>query len=329
MSDRGFFITLQAIRRQLAAMPNNLYFIRLIDQSTRRVCPGERLWDVGQLLCGSAVRFLRACNCQGYDVYLLPYADDCNPGYILLDLDRAPTGILGVMRANGHEPCVMLRTSPGHLQAWIRVSTTPLEPTVATAVGKQLARTYGGDMASTDWRHLGRLAGFTNQKLERRVRGYAPWVKIVEAQAVLASAAQDLLYSATQGMTQETTAAVQDITHHHPTITAQGAVSIYQRWMKRWHIREHFSPPDWSIVDCWLARKLLAIHIPAAQVETILRLGSPHFPRHHGDPEDYLRRTLARAALAAPRTVCSTHAAAPCLPEDETDGDCSNSKGER
>jgi len=81
--------------------------------------------------------------------------------------------------------------------------------------------------------------------------------------------------------------------------------------MERWHIRERFSQPDWSIVDLWLARKLLAIHISTAQVETILRLGSPHFPRHHGDPEDYLRRTLARAALPAPRPVCSTHAPAP------------------
>ena len=94
MFDRGFFLTLQAIRRQLAAMPNNLYFIRLIHHSTRSVCPGERLWAAGQLVRGSTVRFLRACNCLGYDVYLLPYAEDCNPGYILLDLDRASSGIL-------------------------------------------------------------------------------------------------------------------------------------------------------------------------------------------------------------------------------------------
>jgi len=328
--DRGFFLTLQAVRRQLAATPNSLYFIRLIHSATRRVCPGERLWDAGQLMRGSAIRFLRACNCQGYDVYLLPYAELGNAGYVLLDLDRAPTGILELMRVNGHEPCVVLRTSPGHFQAWIRVSTITLEPVMATAVSKQLARTYGGDMASTDWRHLGRLAGFTNQKPERRVRGYAPWVKIVQARAVLASSAQDLLRSATQWLNQETAVTAQNampsVGKHWPTITPQGAVSIYQCWMERWHIWERFSQPDWSIVDGWLARKLLAIHIPAAQVETILRLGSPHFPRHHGDPEDYLRRTLARAVLAAPRTVCPTHAT-PRLPEQETD--CSNSNGGR
>jgi hypothetical protein len=74
---------------------------------------------------------------RGYDVYLLPYAEDCNAGYILLDLDHAPPRILELMQANGHEPCVMLRTSPGHLQAWIRVSTTPLEPALATGVVSQ------------------------------------------------------------------------------------------------------------------------------------------------------------------------------------------------
>jgi DNA primase RepB-like protein len=335
--DRGFFLTWHAVRRQLAAMPNAFYFIRLIHGATRKPCPGERLWDAGQLVRGSVVRFLRARNHQGYDVYLLPYAEQCNAGYILVDLDHATPDALQLMRANGHEPCVVLQSSPGHLQAWIRVSPTPLEPAVATAISKQLAHTYGGDLASTDWCHLGRLAGFTNQKLQRRAAtGYAPWVKIVEAHAVFANAAQELLHSASQVIAQQSTAAMRDTTYrlsrvHKQSnpITAQAAACIYQHWTERWHIRERFPQPDWSIVDLWLARKLLAMHVSATQVEAILRLGSPNFPRHHGDGEGYLRRTLARAALPAPRTVCSNHAAAPLLPRDETDSDCSNSSGER
>src|SRR5438552_6261504 len=43
------------------------------------------------------------------------------------------------MRAKGHDPSVVLQTSPGHLQAWMHLSTSPLEPTVATAAGQQLA----------------------------------------------------------------------------------------------------------------------------------------------------------------------------------------------
>jgi RepB DNA-primase from phage plasmid len=333
--DRGFFLTWHAVRRQLAAMPNAFYFIRLIHGSTRKPCPGERLWDAGQLGRGSVVRFLRARNQQGYDIYLLPYAEQCNAGYILIDLDHTTPDVLQLMRANGHEPCVVLQSSPGHIQAWIRVSTTPLEPAVATAISKQLAHTYGGDLASTDWCHLGRLAGFTNQKLQRRTAsGYAPWVKIVEAHVVLASAAQELLHSATQVIAHKWTAAMPDTTYpvsrvsiQSTTMTAQGAARIYQRWTERWHIRERFPQPDWSIIDLWLARKLLAMHVSATQVEAILRLGSPNFPRHHGDPEDYLRRTLARAALPPPRPVCSTHATASLLPRDATHSDGPNPRG--
>lgn len=331
--DREFFLTLHAVRRQLAAMPNELYVIRLIHGRTRRPCPGERVWDVGLLLRGSVLRFLRARNLQGFDVYLLPFAEYRNAGYILLDLDHSMADVLPRMRANGHEPCVLLRTSPGHLQAWIRVSTTPLESAVAIAIAKHLAHTYGGDLASTGCCHLGRLAGFTNQKSQRRmITGQAPWVRIVAARAVLASAAQDLLRCATQVVAQlptDTSNRLSTVSHPLSAITVQGATRIYQRWMQRWHIRERFAQPDWSIVDLWLARKLLAMHISPTQVESILRLASPHFPRQHGDPENYLRRTLARAALPSPRTVCSSHATAPVPPDEETDKDFSNSRGGR
>jgi hypothetical protein len=311
VSNHGFFLTLHAVRRQLAAMPNDFYFVRLIHGSTRKVCPGERVWDMGHLTRASVLRFLRSRNLQGFAIYVLPYAEYRNGGYILLDLDHPTSDVLPRMRAHGHEPCVVLQTSPRHFQAWIRVSTTPLEPVIATLISRQLAHTYGGDWASTDWHHLGRLAGFTNQKPQRRAAsGSAPWVKILQARPILASTAQDLLRSAAQAVAQHPTSVrpmIQTPLHGSPesSMTAQGAVRIYQSWLQPWHIQQRFAQVDWSIVDLWLARKLLAIGISSAQVEAIIRLGSPDFPRQHGNPQDYLRRTLARAALPAPRTVCS------------------------
>jgi len=334
--DRGFFLTLQAIRRQLAAMPHDLFLIRLIHYATQKPCPGERLWTTSQLMHGSVVRFLRQRNRQGYDVYIVPYAEKNNSGYILLDLDRAPAQVLARMRANGHEPCLVIQTSAGHLQVWIHLSTTPLPPALATTIAKQLAHTYQADLACTDWRHLGRLAGFTNQKLARRTAaGYAPWVKVLQARAILASSAHDLLQVVSQPLPPISSSAATVPANHashtapSPAITTQGAVSIYQHWLQRWHIRERFPQPDWSIVDLWLARQLLAQHTPPAQIKAILRLGSPHFPRQHYDPEDYLCRTLARAALPAARPVSPTHAAAPALPTRARNSDCSNSTGGR
>ena len=315
MDNRGFFLTWQAIRTQLAAMPNERYLIRLIHHQTRRPFPGQRLWTAAQLVSAATIRFLRVRNCQGYDVYIQPYAGNQNAGYILVDLDHADPIIVDIMRANGHDPCVVLQTSPGHLQTWIRFSPSPLEPAVATAAGRLLAHSYGGDLASTDWRHLGRLAGFTNQKPARRTPDhYAPWVKLVHARVGLAPHAEALLQSARQWVQPppphppfriNSTA-----TQPSPTSTEEAA-TIYQSCVHRWRIVERFPQPDWSIVDLWVARQLLGQGTPAVQVQAILRLASPHFPRRHGNPGDYLRRTVARAAFPAPvRAVCPAHARA-------------------
>jgi hypothetical protein len=333
VDNRGFFLTWQAIRSQLAAMPNELYLVRLIHHRTGRPFPGERLWTAAQLVHATTIRFLRVRNCEGCDVYIQPYAGSQNAGYILVDLDRAEPTVVDDMRANGHDPCVVLQTSPGRLQAWVCLSISPLEPPLATAAGKHLARLYGGDLASTDWRHLGRLAGFTNQKPARRTPDrYAPWVKLLHARVSLAPRAEALLQSLRQSAPPpchppshlDTNSPA---TEPGPT-SAEQAASIYRSCLQRWHILERFPQPDWSIVDLWVARYLLSQGKPAPQVHTILRLASPHFPRRHGDPDDYLRRTVARAAFPSPgRAVCHNHdpASAPLEPSKA----CSNSTGGR
>lgn len=329
VDDRGFFITLQAIRRQLAAMPNELYLIRLIHHHTRRAMPGERLWTARQLGNPAIVRFLRARNREGGEVYLHPYAGDRNAGYILVDLDQATPAVVETMRAHGHDPCVVVQTSPGHLQAWVHLSTCPLQPALATAAGRQLARAYGGDPASTDWRHLGRLAGFTNQKPTRRTRrSDAPWVKLVHAAAGLAPQAEALLQSARQWASSLDAGPASSVPDAAADTTAAAAIEIYQACLERWRVRERFPQPDWSIVDLWVARHLLSRSTPPARVQEILRLASPHFPRRHGNPADYLRRTLARAGgPALPRPVCPAHASASAPPTAAKP--CSNSTGDR
>jgi hypothetical protein len=327
--DRGLALTVQAIQRQLAAMPHDLYLVRLIHQATRRPFPGERLWTPAQLTHVATVRFLRVRNREGCDVYLHPYAQDHNAGYILIDLDRAHPAVLESMRAQGHDPCVVLQTSPGHLQVWIQVSRSRLRPAVATTIARQLARCYGGDCASASWRHLGRLAGFTNRKPARRTPGgYAPWVKIVHARAGVAPQGDALLQSLPP-LTPPAGLPIEG-THrdciHPAAVSAAEAAAIYQGCVHRWRIVERFPQPDWSIVDLWVARHLLGQGTPAVRVQVILQLASPHFPRRHGDPQDYLRRTVARAAFPAPGgAVWAPHVPASAAAARV----CSNSTGGR
>jgi len=310
--DRGFFITLQAVRRQLAAMPNELYLVRLIHRHTRKPFPAEPLWTAFQLSRCAVARFLRLRNREGFDVYLRPYAGNRNAGYILLDLDLAAPGILHTMRAQGHEPCVVVQTSCGRLQAWVRVSETPLEPALATEIGKHLAHTYGGDWASTDGCHLGRLAGFTNQKPARRhPSGYAPWVRLLHAQTQSATNGLSLIEAAERRLSPSP---AQSISEPMATnITPAAAAAIYQRFLDRLRIPQRFPQPDWSIADLWIAQELFRCRTPAAQVQAILRLGSPGFPRRHSQPEDYLARTLRRAALDIQHARFLARPGAPCV----------------
>ena len=291
MIDRGLFVTAQAIRRQLRAMPCELYLIRLIHHATGRAFPGERVWTAQQVSQPATVRFLRIRNREGCDVYLQPFAGDRNAGYILVDLDHAESSVLDAMRCSGHEPCVVLESSPGHQQVWIRVSAVALEPALATAIGGYLARRYGGDPASIDWRHLGRLAGFTNQKPERRrPNGYGPWVQLQHAEPGWASQRAALLAEARHAVRPMRAAGSGPACC--PVATA---AQLYHVWLLRLRIPQRFPQPDWSIADKWVAKELLRRSGPPATVAGILQGGSPGFPRRHADPLDYLRRTIARA----------------------------------
>ena len=179
-----------------------------------------------------------------------------------------------------------------------------MEPFLATAIARQLARLYGGDLASADWHHFGRLAGFTNQKPAcRTVSGFAPWVKIVHARAGLAPQASALRESAQKSSPARPEASPPESPDLHPrppAIAAADAEVLYRNCVRPWRITQRFPCPDWSIVDLWVVRHLLALGLPHPQVEDVVRFGSPQFPRQHGNPDQYLRRTFARAAFPFP-----------------------------
>jgi hypothetical protein len=85
------------------------------------------------------------------------------------------------------------------------------------------------------------------------------------------------------------------------------ASEIYADVLNRLRIPQQFPQPDWSIADKWIAKELLRQGMSTSRIAAILQQGSPGFPRRHTDPQNYLRRTIARAlqevaaAFPAPR----------------------------
>lgn len=118
------------------------------------------------------LNWLKYQNTQGLNIYVRP----AWPHSMTLVDDLTDEAIL-TMQAEGYEPSFIVETSPGNFQAWLD-NAAPMEQRVATRIARLIALRFGGDPSSADWRHLGRLAGFTNRKPKYQdANGRFPYVR--------------------------------------------------------------------------------------------------------------------------------------------------------
>src|SRR5712692_4234238 len=131
-------------------------------------------WGAKQVL--KSLLWLRRENLNRGHIYVRPAGAH---GLSLVDDLKADA--LARMKAEGFEPAAAVETSPGNFQAWLKHGEV-FDEAVSTRAAKLLAERYGGDLGSADWRHFGRLAGFTNPKPNRRLEsGLQPFARLVEA----------------------------------------------------------------------------------------------------------------------------------------------------
>src|SRR5205807_2666813 len=143
-------------------------------------------------------------------------------------------------------------TSPGNYQAWLRVSRQPIAPELATATARILAERYGGDPNSADWRHFGRLAGFTNRKRTHERDGIQPYVLVHEASgavaeqgAQLVAAAQEALTAATAQQRRESPARA--VSRAAASRSPREAYLYYAERIRARHPSTDYSLLDWSV----------------------------------------------------------------------------------
>ena len=108
-------------------------------------------------------------------------------------LDDLTAEAIERMKAEGFEPAVVVETSPNNFQVWLNHGQI-LEVVTSTRAAKQLAERFGGDPSSADWRHFGRMAGFTNPKPERQLAsGLRPFARLRSAKGRVYSQAVEFL----------------------------------------------------------------------------------------------------------------------------------------
>jgi RepB DNA-primase from phage plasmid len=153
---------------------------------------GEMILREGQgaVEIEKTIKWLRHENAKGAHIYIPPAG-----AHKLSLLDDLSSEAVERMKAEGFEPAVLVETSPNNFQAWLNHGQV-LDVSASTRAAKQLAERFAGDPSSADWRHFGRLAGFTNPKPERRLTsGMRPFARLRSATGRIYSKAAEFAAS--------------------------------------------------------------------------------------------------------------------------------------
>jgi hypothetical protein len=129
-----------------------------------------RTWDMQAVL--KSIPWLRFQNRNGRNIYIRPRGE-----HNLSLIDDLTAESIERMKAEGFHPALVVETSPGNFQAWLKHSRI-LSRQLSTAAARALAKDFGGDLGAADWRHFGRLAGFTNRKEKYKADGLFPFVML-------------------------------------------------------------------------------------------------------------------------------------------------------
>lgn len=166
--------TREAVLAQLAAMECNVFELGIFKSDPKPIML-LRNWDTDTLT--RSLGWLKHENRAGRNIYIRPHGE-----HHLTLVDDVKAGSVAAMKQSGFHPALVIETSPCNFQAWIK-HPVALPKEAGTAAARTLAERFGGDTGAADWRHFGRLAGFTNRKqkhVDART-GLYPFVRLAEA----------------------------------------------------------------------------------------------------------------------------------------------------
>ncbi len=289
--------TTEAVQRQLQA-----FGVTQVDVGIRDGQQGQlmqRLWTPDEVV--QNVGWLKRMNAQGNDIYVRPAGDH---GLVLID-DLTPAAV-DRLHGEGFNPAVVTETSPGNLQAWLKVSVAPIVASHRTVLARGFAHDFGGDRNSADAQHYGRLAGFTNQKPARLLdNGLHPFVLLREWSGQVMAQAEVVLAKLEQFLDERATRQEQET--RRAAIEAWQSPSGWPSWGRRKPVDEYrqqaqglqarYPDPDWSKLDWMIATRMAGSgHYTLPEITQAIVQGSPHLAtRKPGHLEDYAQRTAEKA----------------------------------
>lgn len=278
-----------AVHRQVEAMGCTHFEVGIFDpvKDQMRNCP----WTREAVMKDENIAFLKLKNMQGCQIYIRPAGTH---GLTMLDDLKGST--VDAMKESGFAPALVVETSPGNFQAWIKHGKQ-LPVAESTAAARICAEKFGGDPGSADWRHYGRLAGFTNRKPKyQQDNGHYPFVRLREHTGQVYERATELIQQAGQVVADERAAeaARREAYKNRPPSAHQGDLrTIGSFWNDPKYGGDH------TRSDLAYATYALARNVSEAEVDGALRSRDLS---HKGNPArqtDYVTRTIGKAKARA------------------------------
>jgi hypothetical protein len=242
-----------------------------------------RAWDSETLL--RSVAWLRLENMRGRNIYIRPQGE-----HHLSLVDDVSKSAIDRMKAEGFQPAAIIETSPRNFQAWLNHGER-LPRDVGTAIARALASRFGGDTKASDWRHFGRLAGFTNQKEKhRQSNGLFPFVRLIESSGVVYPAAGKFVDSIREQCARE-----QDARKRRDAAFASVPVSSgADRSIDSFRQNPAYGG-DGTRVDLAYALYALSRGVSAKDVGAAIRSRDLSHKGTERRQEDYVERTIRKA----------------------------------
>ncbi len=285
--------TFDAVQQQVSAMGVELLEVGLYkaDVDAKEPAMIPRVWDAQTIL--KSVPWLRHQNRQGRNIYIrakgahdLSLVDDLSENRIL------------AMKQAGFGPAIVVETSEGNYQAWLK-HPERLAKEVSTAVARALAEKFGGDRGAADWRHFGRLAGFTNRKTKYldTSTGLYPFVRLIEAAGAFYPEAERFLAGVKSNLERRQAEQqkrigqfLQEARGHPGSLKSIDAFRLDGRY-----------GADGTRIDLAYAVYALAHGVQPAQVEAAIRSRDLSHKGNDRRQNEYVERTIKKALAALDR----------------------------
>jgi hypothetical protein len=251
-----------------------------------------RTWDTETLL--RSIAWMRLHNLQGRNIYIRPHGE-----HDLTMVDDLKRDALSRMFTSGFTPAVIVETSPGNFQAWLKHPRV-LSRDTSTAAARALAERFGGDKGAADWRHFGRLAGFTNRKAKYQGGdGQFPFVRLLSARAEVYQNADRFLAELETKIAREAQRDQQGRARHN-----LGWGPAPQRTIEYFRMNSLYGG-DGTRIDLAYAIYALSHGVSDEQVKAAIRSRDLSHKGNEKRQNEYVERTVSKALAIVGRNTAT------------------------